>query len=171
LRSLESPFTQGCVIKHAALKKIQPSPSGLTPLTAVSTTSLPDRNFHTGGDYAAAAVSYACDFKSSRDTPHDTKEPITPGSFTNYLLTSSMSFQSTQQFNTPNGVSTNQPPRGDHFMEVEVNPPSYDRPELTLVLIRRGPLSSSICNELGWRPRLCQPRHTPRRPMPTSFGP
>jgi hypothetical protein len=91
-------------------------------LTADSATSLPDRNFHTGGDYAAAAVSYAREFESSRDTPHDTKEHITPGSFTNYLLTSSLSFQSTQQYNMPNGVSSNQPPRGDHFMEVEVNP-------------------------------------------------
>ena len=36
-------------------------------LTAINATSLPDRNFHTSGDYAAAAVSYARGLKCSRD--------------------------------------------------------------------------------------------------------
>jgi hypothetical protein len=56
-----------CDQTHAALTKIQPSPSGLTPLTAINATSLPDHNFHTSEDCAAAPVSYARDLKCSRD--------------------------------------------------------------------------------------------------------
>ena len=49
----------------------------------------------------------------------------------------------------PNGISTDQPPDGDHVMEVEVNPPYSDRLELTPGLVRWSPVPQSIRNEFG----------------------
>ena len=80
-RSSRSTFhVAGRVIKHEGLKEIYPLPSNLTPL-ACSATSLPDRNFHTSGDCAAATDPYVPGFKSSRDNPHHTKKSNMSGAF------------------------------------------------------------------------------------------
>ena len=70
----------GRVIKHEGLKEPYPSPFSLTHL-ARSATSLPDRNFHTSGDCAAATDPYVPGFNSSRVHPHHTKESHMPEAF------------------------------------------------------------------------------------------
>ena len=111
--------------------------------------SLPDPNFHTGGDWAAAADPYVPGFKSSRDTPHHTKKSNMPRAF--QLISKTRC-----PFNPRNETAC--PTTFSRQRQLEVTP----------VLVHWRSISYSIHKDLGWRLRSYQPRHIPRRPMPTS---